>query len=43
MVTTESISARHYHIIRKAHLRKTKIIIIIIICNLYSFLFMYHI
>ena len=42
MVTTESISARHYHIIRKAHLRKTKIIIIII-CNLYSFLFMYHI
>ena len=36
MVTTESISARHYRILRKAYLRETKLIIIVIICNLYS-------
>ena len=36
MVTTELISARYYRILRKAYLRETKLIIIIIICNLYS-------
>ena len=39
MVTTESIRARHYRILRKAYLRETKLIIVITICNLYSLLF----